>query len=58
MDLIPGLILLLGALAIVSLLGWDTFQNRKQITRLKIQQSCGPKTYEQQGLIRKLFNIS
>ena len=58
MDLITGLILLLGALAILSLPGWDTFQNRKQITRLKIQQSGGPKTYEQQGLIRTLFSRS
>ena len=58
MDLIPGLILFLGSLAILSLLGWDTFQNRKKITRLKIQQSSGPKTYEQQGLIRTLFNRS
>ena len=58
MELIPGLIIFFGSLAIVSLLGWDTFQNRKQITRLNIQQSSDPKTYEQQGLIRTLFNRS
>jgi len=39
MDLIPGVILFLGAIGTVALLGWDTFQNRKPITKAEMQQS-------------------
>ena len=55
MDLIPGLILFIGAIAIVSVLGFDTFQNRKQITKSKIQQSIGTRPSKQKSLIRTLF---
>ena len=39
MDLIPGVVLFFGAIGTVALLGWDTFQNRKPITKAEIQQS-------------------
>ena len=58
MDPIPSLILFLESQAIMSLLGWDTLQNRKKITRLIKQQSNSPKTYEQQCPIITLFNRS
>ena len=41
MDLIPGIVLFLGAIGTVALLGWDTFQNRKPITKAEMQQSRG-----------------
>tara|TARA_B100001250_G_scaffold4800_1_gene4052 strand:+ start:617 stop:742 length:126 start_codon:yes stop_codon:yes gene_type:complete len=33
MDLIPGVVLFFGAFGTVGFLGWDTFQNRKPITK-------------------------
>ena len=39
MDLIPGVVLFFGAIGTVALLGWDTFQNRKPITKAEMQQS-------------------
>ena len=41
MDLIPGVVLFFGAIGTVALLGWDTFQNRKTITKAEMQQSRG-----------------
>ena len=58
MDLIPGLILFLGAIAIVFVFGRDTFQNRKEIRILKAQPSSISRQSKQQGLIRTLFNRS
>tara|TARA_Y100000589_G_C26733708_1_gene458810 strand:- start:329 stop:505 length:177 start_codon:yes stop_codon:yes gene_type:complete len=56
MDLIPGLVLFLGALGTVALLGWDTFQNRKPITKAEMQQSRGARATKQQQKRRGLFN--
>ena len=56
MDLIPGLVLFLGALGTVALLGWDTFQNRKPITKAEMQQSRGSRPSKQQQKRRGLFN--
>tara|TARA_Y100001968_G_scaffold303772_1_gene318223 strand:- start:863 stop:1039 length:177 start_codon:yes stop_codon:yes gene_type:complete len=56
MDLIPGLVLFLGALGTVALLGWDTFQNRKPITKAEMQQSRGSRATKQQQKRRGLFN--
>ena len=56
MDLIPGLVLFLGALGTVALLGWDTFQNRKPITKAEMQQSRGARPIKQQQKRRGLFN--
>ena len=56
MDLIPGVVLFLGAIGTVALLGWDTFQNRKPITKAEMQQSRGSRTPRQQQKRRGLFN--
>ena len=44
MDLIQGVALFFSALGTVVLLGWDTFQNLKTITKAEIQQSRGNRT--------------
>mgnify|MGYP000272315649 CR=1 FL=1 len=41
MNIIPGVVLFFGAIGTVALLGWDTFQNRKPITKAEMQQSRG-----------------
>ena len=41
MDLIPGVVLFLGAIGTIGLLGWDTLKNRKPITKAELQQSRG-----------------
>ena len=56
MDLIPGLVLLLGAICTVGLLGWDTFKNRKPITKAEMQQSRGSRSVKPQQKRRGLFN--
>ena len=56
MDLIPGVVLFFGAIGTVALLGWDTFQNRKPITKAEMQQSRGNRTAKQQQKRRGLFN--
>ncbi len=56
MDLIPGVVLLFGAIATVAFLGWDTFQNRKPITKAEMQQYRGSKSPIQQKKRRGLFN--
>ena len=56
MDLIPGVVLFLGAIATIGLLGWDTFQNRKPITKSEMQQSRGTRQSKPQKQRRGLFN--
>ena len=56
MDLIPGVILFLGAIGTVALLGWDTFQNRKPITKAEMQKSRGTRAAKQPQKRRGLFN--
>tara|TARA_Y100001968_G_C19295884_1_gene686607 strand:+ start:135 stop:311 length:177 start_codon:yes stop_codon:yes gene_type:complete len=56
MDLIPGLILFFGAIGTVALLSWDTFNNRKPITKANIQQSRGARTDKTQQKRRGLFS--
>tara|TARA_Y100001968_G_scaffold118605_1_gene108062 strand:+ start:101 stop:277 length:177 start_codon:yes stop_codon:yes gene_type:complete len=56
MDLIPGVVLLFGAIGTVALLGWDTFQNRKPITKAEMQQSLRTKAPKPQQKRRGLFN--
>ncbi len=56
MDLIPGVVLFLGAIGTVALLGWDTFQNRKPITKAEMQLSRGSRPTKQQKKRRGLFN--
>tara|TARA_Y100001968_G_C18832564_1_gene469799 strand:+ start:22 stop:198 length:177 start_codon:yes stop_codon:yes gene_type:complete len=56
MELILGLILTLGTIAIVGLLGLDTFQNLKPITKNEIEQSLGTRPSETKKQIRGLFN--
>ena len=56
MDLIPGVVLFLGAIGTVALLGWDTFNNRKPITKAEMQQSRGSRAPRQQQKRRGLFN--
>ena len=56
MDLIPGVVLFLGAIGTVALLGWDTFQNRKPITKAEMQQSRGSRPTRQQEKRRGWFN--
>ena len=56
MDLIPGVVLFLGAIVTVILFGWDTFQNRKPITKAEMQQLRGSRATKQQQKRRGLFN--
>ena len=56
MDLIPGVVLFFGAIGTVSLLGWDTFKNRKPITKAEMQQSRGSRSIKPQQKRRGLFN--
>ena len=56
MDLIPGVILFFGAIGTVALLGWDTFQNRKPITKAEMLQSRGARAAKPQEKRRGLFN--
>tara|TARA_Y100001968_G_scaffold140648_1_gene128667 strand:- start:606 stop:782 length:177 start_codon:yes stop_codon:yes gene_type:complete len=56
MNLIPGVVLFLGAIATIGLLGWDTFQNRKPITKAEMQQSRGARQSNPQKKRRGLFN--
>jgi len=56
MDLIPGVVLFFGAIGTVALLGWDTFQNRKLITKAEMQQSRGTRAAKPQQKRRGLFN--
>ena len=55
MDLIPGVVLFFGAIGTVALLGWDTFQNHKPITKAEMQQTRGTKTAKSQQNRRELF---
>ena len=41
MDLITAFVLFIGAIGTVALLGWDTFQNRKPIKKLKCSNLLG-----------------
>ena len=56
MDLIPGIVLFIGAIGTVALLGWDTFKNRKPITKAEMQQSRGTRAAKQPQKRRGLFN--
>ena len=56
MDLIPGVVLFLGAIGTVALLGWDTFQNRKPITKAEMQRSRGVRAVKTPQKRRGLFN--
>ena len=56
MDLIPGVVLFLGAIGTVALLGWDTFQNRMPITKAEMQQSLGNRAAKPKQKRRGLFN--
>tara|TARA_Y100001968_G_C18965478_1_gene529776 strand:- start:436 stop:612 length:177 start_codon:yes stop_codon:yes gene_type:complete len=56
MNLIPGLVLFLGAIATVGLLGWDTFKNRKPITKTEMQEAYGTRVSGQKKQRRGLFN--
>ena len=56
MDLIPGVVLFLGAIGTIALLGWDTFQNRKPITKNEMQQARGTRVVRPQQKRRGLFN--
>ena len=56
MDLIPGVVLFTGAIGIVALLGWDTFQNRISITKAEMKQSRGPSSDKPNRNRKGLFN--
>ena len=56
MDLIPGVVLCFGAIGTVALLGWDTFQNRKTITKAEMQQSRETRAAKPQQKRRGLYN--
>ena len=55
MDLIPGVVLFFGAIGTVALLGWDTFQNRKLITKAELQQSRRTRAAKPQQMRIGLF---
>ena len=55
MELIPGVVLFFGALGTVALLGWDTLQNRKPITKAEMQQSRGARAVKPPQKRRGLF---
>ena len=56
MDLIPGVVLFLGAIGTIGLLGWDTLKNRKPITKAELQQSRGSRSLKQKQKRRGLFS--
>ena len=56
MDLIPGLVIFFGTMGTVALLGWDTFQNRKPITKAEMKQSGVTRAAKPQQKRRGLFN--
>ena len=56
MDLIPGVVLFFGAIGTVALLGWDTFQNRKPITKEEMQKFRGTRAVKTPQKRRGLFN--
>ena len=56
MDLIPGVVLIFGAIGTVALLGWDTFQNRKPITKAEKLQSRGARAAKPPQKRKGLFN--
>ena len=56
MDLIPGVVLFFGALVTLALLGWDTFQNHKPITKAEIQQSRVARAVKPPQQRRGFFN--
>ncbi len=56
MDLIPGLVLFFGAIGSMTLFGWDTFQNRKPITKTEMNQSRGTRGVKPPQKRRGLFN--
>ena len=56
MNLIPGVVLFLGAIATIGLLGWDTFKNRKPITKTEMQQARGNRSTNSQKKRRGLFS--
>ena len=56
MDLIQGIVLFFGAIGTVALLGWDTFQNRKPITKVEMQPTLGSRAVKQPQKRRGLFN--
>tara|TARA_Y100001968_G_scaffold166866_1_gene152826 strand:- start:83 stop:259 length:177 start_codon:yes stop_codon:yes gene_type:complete len=56
MSLIPGIVLFFGAIGTVALLGWDTFQNRKPITKAEMQLSRGKRATRTPQKRRGLFN--
>ena len=56
MDLIPGLVLFLGAIATIGLLGWDTFQNPKPITKAVMNKSQVTKAPKLEIKKRGFFN--
>ena len=43
-------------IGMIALLGWDTFQNRKPITKAEMQQSRGTRAAKPQQKRRGLFN--
>jgi hypothetical protein len=56
MDLIPGLFLFFGAIGSVAFFGWDTFQNRKPITKAEMNQSRGTRAAKPPQKRRGLLN--
>ena len=56
MDLIPGVVIFIGAIATAGLLGLDTFQNLRPITNAKFLQSPEVNQFNQQKQKKGLFN--
>ncbi len=55
MDLIPGVVLFLGAIGTVALLGWESIQNRKTITKAEIKKSRESRPDKPKIKIKSLF---
>ena len=56
MDLIPGLVLLLGILFTIGLFGFDIFQHSKAITKTELNQSPRARQINMQRQIKTIFN--
>tara|TARA_Y100001968_G_C19015822_1_gene552771 strand:+ start:214 stop:390 length:177 start_codon:yes stop_codon:yes gene_type:complete len=56
MDLIPGVVLFLGAIATVGLIGWDTFKDIKPIKKEERQQSSRSREAKPKKQWKGLFN--
>ena len=55
MYLIPAVVLFIGTIGTIALLGWDTFKNRKPITKAEMQQSPANRSAKPMNQRKSMF---